>query len=154
RMGARRVYLLNGHGGNDELIRLIAREEAPRTQMTIGAASYWSVAWEGMLGIDAHTRLGTLPGHAGHFETALMMALRPDLVVQTEIPVAGSEEIEGSVLPEGFHGTVSRPRAAAATSGTSDDASRATAAWGEELLDVIVREVTTGIEAFHRQAES
>ena len=27
RMGARRVYLLNGHGGNDELIRLVAREE-------------------------------------------------------------------------------------------------------------------------------
>jgi creatinine amidohydrolase len=154
RMGARRVYLLNGHGGNDELIRLIAREEAPLTQMTIGAASYWSLAWEGMLGVEAHTRLGTLPGHAGHFETALMLALRPDLVVQKEIPVTGSAEIEGSVLPEGFHGTISRPRASSTASGTSDDASRATAAWGEQLLDVIVRDVTMGIEAFHRQAGS
>lgn len=154
RMGARRVYLLNGHGGNDELIRLIAREEAPLKQMAIGAASYWSIAWEGMLGIDAHTRLGTLPGHAGHFETALMLALRPDLVVQAEIPVSGSEEIEGAVLPEGFHGTVSRPRVSSTESGTSDDASHATAAWGEQLLDVIVRDVTTGIEAFHRQVGS
>jgi creatinine amidohydrolase len=152
RMGARRVYLLNGHGGNDELIRLIAREEAPLKNTAIGAASYWSLAWTGLLGIEAHTRLGTVPGHAGHFETALMMALRPELVHHEEIPVPGSEEISGSVWPEGFHGTVTLPRAAAGLSGTSDSADRATVEWGEQLLDVIVHDVTAAIDAFHRQA--
>jgi creatinine amidohydrolase len=152
RMGARRVYLLNGHGGNDELIRLIAREEAPLENVAIGAASYWTLAWEGLLAIEAHTRLGALPGHAGHFETALMLALRPELVHHEEIPVPGSEEIGGSVWPEGFHGTVTLPGSSPGVSGTSDDAARGTAAWGERLLEVIVRDVTAAIDAFHRRA--
>lgn len=153
RMGARRVYLLNGHGGNDELVRLITREEAPRTGMAIGAASYWSVAWDGLLSLDAHTQLGPVPGHAGHFETALMLALRPDLVRRDQIPVARSEALIGSRWPDGFYGTVTLPTDPTTTSGTSDDASQATATWGERLLAVIVRDVTAAIEAFHRRAE-
>lgn len=150
RSGARRVYLLNGHGGNDELVRLVAREEAPLKDLAIGAASYWSLAWEGLLGIEAHTQIGPLPGHAGHFETAMMLALRPDLVRHAAIPVAGSDAAIGSVWPADFHGTVNLPRIPTAASGTSDDATRATVAWGNELLRVVVRDVTTAIEVFHR----
>lgn len=153
RMGARRLYLLNGHGGNDELVRLIAREEAPRRGVSIGAASYWSLAWDGLLTVEAHTHVGPLPGHAGHFETALMLALRPDLVVRDEIPVVSSEGLIGSRWPDGFHGTITLPRDPTTTSGTSDDATQATSAWGERLLAVIVRDVAQAITAFHHQAE-
>jgi creatinine amidohydrolase len=152
RMGARRVYLLNGHGGNDELIRLVAREEGFAKHLAIGAASYWSIAWDGLLGIEAHSKLGTLPGHAGHFETALMMALRPDLVHGDAIPVPMENQMVGDVWPGGMRGTITPPHNSLGTSGTSDDAGNATAEWGERLLDVCVREVAAAIEDFHQTA--
>lgn len=152
RMGARRVYLLNGHGGNDELIRLVAREEGFLKHLAIGAASYWSLAWDGLIGIEAHTKLGMLPGHAGHFETAMMMHLRPDLVHGDAIPVPMETQMAGSVWPGGMRGTITPPHNSLGAAGTSDDASRATEAWGEQLLDVCVREVAGAIEDFHQTA--
>lgn len=152
RMGGRRVYLLNGHGGNDELVRLVAREEGPLKRLAIGAASYWSLAWDGLIAAEAHTQLGTLPGHAGHFETAAMMALRPDLVRTDAIPVPMDTQMTGSIWPGGMRGTVTPPHNSLGTSGTSDDASNATPEWGEQLLDICVREVTAAIEAFHTTA--
>jgi len=152
RMGARRVYLLNGHGGNDELIRLVAREEGPIRHIAIGAASYWSLAWDGLIAIEAHTKLGTLPGHAGHFETAAMMALRPDLVHTDAIPVPMDSQMTGSAWPGGMRGTITPPHNSLGDSGTSDDASRATADWGARLLDICVRDVTAAIESFHHTA--
>lgn len=152
RMGARRVYLLNGHGGNDEIVRLVAREEGLLKHLAIGAASYWSIAWEGLLAAEAHTKLGTLPGHAGHFETALMMVLRPDLVHADAIPVPMENQMTGSTWQGGSFGTITPPHNSLGTSGTSDDASNATAEWGARLLDVCVREVTGAIEQFHATA--
>jgi creatinine amidohydrolase len=152
RTGARRVYLLNGHGGNDELIRLIAREEGPLKHLAIGAASYWSIAWEGMLAEEAHTKLGYLPGHAGHFETAMMLHLRPDLVYRDRFPVPMGTQLEGSHWPGGVFGTITPPHNSLGSSGTSDDASRATAEWGARMLDVIVRDVAAAIERFHELA--
>lgn len=152
RMGARRVYLLNGHGGNDELVRLVAREEGPLKHLAIGAASYWSLAWEGLLGIEAHTKLGTLPGHAGHFETAMMMALRPELIDRSAIPVPMEHQMTGSAWPGGMHGTITPPMNSLGDAGTSDDASRATAEWGERLLAVCMHEVAAALEEFHHTA--
>lgn len=152
RMGARRVYLLNGHGGNDELIRLVAREEGLIKHLAIGAASYWSLAWDGLIAAEAHTKLGTLPGHAGHFETAVMMALRPDLIDNGAIPVPMENQMTGSVWPGGMRGTITPPHNSLGSSGTSDDASHATPEWGQRLLDICIREVATSLENFHQTA--
>src|SRR5579859_4408067 len=40
--GFRRIFLLNGHGGNEEAIRTVTREVALSTPATIAAASYWT----------------------------------------------------------------------------------------------------------------
>ena len=149
RWGARRVYLLNGHGGNDELIRLIAREEAPLLNLAIGAASYWSLAWEGLLALDAHYLVGPLPGHAGGFETSLMLALRPDLV-HPERRLRSREPFAVSTWPHGSRGTVALPRGDDPGPGTSDDAQKATAQWGERLFEAIVREVAAALDTFHQ----
>lgn len=77
--GFRRIFILNGHGGNDELIQLAARDLALKHPVRIGAASYWNIAWEALVAEQAHVP-GLLPGHAGAFETSLVMALRPELV--------------------------------------------------------------------------
>lgn len=48
--------------------------------VTAGAASYWTIAWNAIIKYAGPNYKYQLPGHAGHFETAMMMALRPDLV--------------------------------------------------------------------------
>jgi creatinine amidohydrolase/Fe(II)-dependent formamide hydrolase-like protein len=60
--------------------------------------------------------------------------------------------MEGSHWPGGIFGTITPPHNSLGTSGTSDDASRATAEWGARMLDVIVRAVATAIERFHETA--
>jgi creatinine amidohydrolase len=77
--GFRRVFLLNGHGGNHELMQVVVRDLALEHPVNLGAASYWDLAREALAGRGLD-RIGHLPGHAGVFETSLILALRPDLV--------------------------------------------------------------------------
>jgi creatinine amidohydrolase len=76
--GFRRVFLINGHGGNHELAELAARDAALHGAVHVAAGSYWAIAWDALAAEGAH-RGRRLPGHAGDFETSLMLALRPDL---------------------------------------------------------------------------
>lgn len=148
RSGARRVYLLNGHGGNDELIRIIAREESRSLGMAIGAASYWSLAWDAFLALEAHQKVGPLPGHAGAFETALMMALRPDSV-RTDLLTDTGNAPEGSAWPVGSRGVAFQPEGFLPRgNGTSDDALTATPEWGERLLDAAADAVASTLDEF------
>ena len=41
--GFRRIFILNGHGGNHELIQLVARDLALKHPVEIGAGSYWTL---------------------------------------------------------------------------------------------------------------
>lgn len=76
--GFQKIFLLNGHGGNHELAELAARDVALTKNANVGAGSYWAIAWDGLVAVDAHVGR-RLPGHAGDFETSMMLALRPDL---------------------------------------------------------------------------
>ena len=78
--------LINGHGGNHELIQLVARDLAIKHNVKFAAMSYWTVAWDALVEEGAHLS-GNLPGHAGFYETSQIMALRPDLVVN-RCPIA------------------------------------------------------------------
>jgi creatinine amidohydrolase len=80
--GYQRVFVLNGHGGNHELIQVAARDMALRTPGAhVAAGSWWAMAWDALVSAGA-ADIGRFPGHAGRFETSLMLALRPDLVVR------------------------------------------------------------------------
>jgi creatinine amidohydrolase len=83
--GFRQIFLLNGHGGNSELMQLVVRDLALKHPSRLAAASYWTVAWEALVEEEAHVP-GRLPGHAGAFETSQVMALRPDLVKERRQP--------------------------------------------------------------------
>jgi len=77
--GFTRIFLLNGHGGNHELAQLAARDVALHEPVRVAAGSYWTIAWDALVEKGAH--LGCrLPGHAGAFETSLMLAIHPELV--------------------------------------------------------------------------
>jgi creatinine amidohydrolase len=81
KMGAQKIFLLNGHGGNDVPLRAALRElktEFPKTQFVF--ASYWSLASETIKEIR-ESRPGGL-GHACEMETSIMLHLHPERVKQ------------------------------------------------------------------------
>jgi creatinine amidohydrolase len=82
-MGARRVFILNGHGGNDIPAKAALREVksqlgAAEGQPRFVFASYWSLAAQSIKQIR-ESELGGL-GHACEMETSIMLHLRPDAV--------------------------------------------------------------------------
>lgn len=85
RDGFRHVFLVNGHGGNHELIQLVARDVALRLPIAVAAASWWNAAWDVMVAAGA-LEVGRLPGHAGGFETSLMLAIHEPMVRADLVP--------------------------------------------------------------------
>lgn len=72
--GFERVFFLNGHGGNHELVQIAARDGAQEFGIAVGAGSWWAMAREAL--VDAGGADGArLPGHAGGFETAVIAAI-------------------------------------------------------------------------------
>ena len=141
RHGARKVVLLNGHGGNQNpngvVSQTLVNDEG--LDLALGSLSYWSLPiarTDGTLG-------GVSPGHAGHFETSLMLALRPDLVQldRRRAPLGPLHSIE-HVQEQG-----SFKRAG----GTTDDASEASAEEGQRLLGEFTTALADYLIKFHRQ---
>jgi creatinine amidohydrolase len=77
--GFQRIVVLNGHGGNHDPIKIAARNVADRTGVAVMAGSYWNLAADDLAPFQ-DSEVDAIPGHACGFETACMMALRPDRV--------------------------------------------------------------------------
>jgi creatinine amidohydrolase len=122
--GFRRIFVLNGHGGNDECARLAVKDAALRHRPLLAAAcSYWTLA----------DREPDIPGHAGAFEASLLLAARPDLLADP--PPAAKPAFTGAYATEPAPGvTLARAGDWAATGGFTDDPAAATAADGERRL--------------------
>lgn len=145
--GGRTLLILNGHGGNHELNQLVARDvvldrQARGHHITIAAGSYWEIARAAITALPDMANV-RLPGHAGQFETATMLAWRSELVrtpiaprdadPAVDFPVAGLRHETGFAW-QAFDGYTDLPH-------------RATAALGERLLAAITREVANAIDA-------
>ena len=77
--GFRRVVIVNAHRGNDELIKATARDLNEQLPASIAATSYWTPAWADLAAAEGLDRPRRIPGHAGQFETSLMLAITPEL---------------------------------------------------------------------------
>lgn len=78
-MGAKKVFILNGHGGNDTPLRAALRElktDVPDTQFVF--ASYWSIAAKTICDVR-ESEIGGV-GHACEMETSVMLQLHPSRV--------------------------------------------------------------------------
>src|SRR3954468_6561825 len=78
-MGAKKVFILNGHGGNDTPLRAALRElktAVPQTRFVF--ASYWSLAAKTLREVR-ESELGGM-GHACEMETSIMLHLHPTRV--------------------------------------------------------------------------
>ena len=101
RDGFTKIFIVNGHGGNHELAQLAARDVAlnpPGPPIRVAAGSYWNIAWDALVAEGAN--LGQrLPGHAGIFETSIMLHLHGDLVA----PARPHRDNVGDTDPRSFH---------------------------------------------------
>lgn len=146
--GYRKIFIVNGHGGNNELLQLVARDLALKHPVSVAAASYWTVAWDALVGIDAHKQ-SRLPGHAGRFETSIMMALRPELVRE---PLPHREHVPDS-NPKSFY----RPYRAEhhgswqAIDGYSDSPDLASPDQGERYLATVIESLAAAMIEFNSQ---
>jgi creatinine amidohydrolase len=77
--GFKSIFLLNGHGGNQELMQLAVRDIVLTHPVRAAAGSYWNIARQDLIE-KAGAEPSRLPGHAGEFETSVMLALHPSLV--------------------------------------------------------------------------
>lgn len=146
--GFRRVFYLNGHGGNDEIIRLAAREISNRHAMLAGAASYWTLALAALRELP-ETQGMPVPGHAGDFEAALVAALRPELIDATR-PAPAKGEARAVTLPANVPAFAQPDHSMERIGGYTDRSSAPSAALGQTLLTTVQREVARALVAFHR----
>jgi len=143
--GFRRLFIVNGHGGNDELIRITARDLALELGVSVAAGSWWAIAKDGLIAAGA-THDARLPGHAGAFETSVVLALRPDLVAPTrphrDSPATGD--------PLGFWSAcrVETPGSWQAIDGYTDSPDRGTPDRGRRFLEAGISAVAAAMLGF------
>jgi creatinine amidohydrolase len=79
--GFKNLFVLNSHGGNQGVGQVFVETFGYRNQdMLIALASWWRIATEELKEIQTSGPGGV--GHAGEFETSLMMVIAPELVDQ------------------------------------------------------------------------
>lgn len=131
RAGLRKLVMVNSHGGNVDLISIVARELRVRFGMLVVGCSWSRFGRPTGLYTDEELAFGI---HAGDIETSLMLHFRPDLVhmdkaenfAPTSIEIAKTFDV---LRPTGFtaFGWIAPDLH---SSGAAGDASRATAEKG------------------------
>ncbi len=146
--GFKKIFIINGHGGNHELVQLAARDLALKHPVSIAAASYWTIAWDALVAVGAHEQ-GRMPGHSGIYETSQMMALRPELVRE---PRPHRDEV-GSTNPRGFATSYRAEKHGSwqDMDGYTDSPDLADAERGKKYLDAVVQAVAKAFVEFYSQ---
>jgi creatinine amidohydrolase len=135
--GCRRLLIVNGHGGNADACRLVATRAAARHDIVVATASYWDL-------LPGDHPPCAVPGHAGRFETSLLLAVNPDLVrkgAQVAPPA-----VKNAGAPAGTY--VARPDAWRTIDGFTDDPRGASADEGVDLLARLAKALAETMVAF------
>lgn len=150
RAGLRKLVMVNSHGGNVDLISIVARELRVRLGMLVVGCSWSRFGRPAGLYTDEELAVGI---HAGDVETSLMLHFRPDLVrmehagnfAPTTIAIAKEFEhlrptgvtafgwIAPDLHPSGAAGDASRATA---------EKGRATAEFAADAFIALLRDVT------------
>jgi creatinine amidohydrolase len=151
--GFRKLLILNGHGGNTDSNAVVALDFVNRLghPVAIAAAAYWDIARPAM--VEAGLIDGKrVPGHAGHFETAMVMAIRPELVNSKGLASTSDQsKVEGGLFSTALKGgTVQIHGSWAASTGYSDAPAEATPELGKALLEITVRQVAEFMVGFDK----
>lgn len=151
RSGFRKLTIINGHGGNADSNGVVSLDFVNRLghDVSIATASYWDIARASLVE-SGLIESGFVPGHAGLFETSLVMALRPELVDADVLAGTRDMTTEAQGLFAALSGgTAQKHGAWAASTGYTDNPKAATAELGQAMLDIIVQSVADFMVAFH-----
>jgi creatinine amidohydrolase len=154
--GFRKLMVLNGHGGNTDSNAVVSLDFVNRLghNVVIATADYWDIARPAI--VEAGIMEGKrVPGHAGRFETAMVMAIRPELVNQE-----GLRQTSDQSRPDGglrskalVGGTVRTHDTGSARAGYSDEPAAATPEEGKAMLEIVVDSVADFMMAFDRTTQ-
>lgn len=151
RAGVRKLLFLNSHGGQPQVMQIAARELRIDHGMLAVAASWFSWGLPEGLFDAAEVRHGI---HGGAVETAMMLAVRPDLVVMEEaadfVPVTVADELDYPRLRALGAAGLGWQAQDLHRQGVCGDAGLATAAAGRAVLDHAARSVAELLEELVR----
>jgi creatinine amidohydrolase len=150
--GFRKLVVLNGHGGNTDSNNVVALDFVHRLgqDVLIAAGAYWDIARPAI--VEKGLMAGNLiPGHAGRFETSMVMAIRPELIDPAGLAQVQdlTQEREGLCRPLSG-ATVQRHGVWAKSTGYTDNPAAASAEEGQALLEVVVQRVAEFLIAFDK----
>lgn len=151
-MGAKKVFLLNGHGGNDIPVRTALRElKSLYPNVFFVFASYWSLSMKTIKEVR-ESELGGI-GHACEMETSLMLHLHPERVRMALAQRDGPKHSDTYRKVDMQHG---RPIyfvtefEEVTKSGTIGHPDLATSEKGKKFFDGIVAEVAVFVDEFEK----
>ncbi len=151
RAGVRKLLILNSHGGQIQIMQIVARQLRIDHGMFVAAVSWPQLGLPDGL-VDAGERRHGI--HAGQVETSLMLALHPDLVRMAEardfVPLTKRADDDFPILMGlgaagfGWQAQDLDP------SGAAGDAAAADAGLGEAILDHAAARLTALLEEMVR----
>ncbi|MBF9066971.1 creatininase family protein [Streptacidiphilus fuscans] len=143
--GFQRFFLVNGHGGNDETVRLVSKSIVTELPVAVGTVNYWQAGSSAEPVPDG----ADVPGHAGWWETSLVLAVRPELV-RTENAPSEPLGARGLYSYEPVPGLNVQMRGEWARSGgTTDPAAAADPGAGRRMLNERTAGVAEALTRFH-----
>lgn len=136
RAGLRKLVLFNSHGGQPQLLEMVAQDLRTRHGMVVVVANAWRMMDREAVLPRAEREAGL---HAGGFETALMLHLRPDLVRKDKIRdfPSAARKLEKEFPSLAAHGRVAFAWQAQDLNpaGAVGDARLGTAEMGKKLIE-------------------
>ena len=150
--GFRRLFFLNGHGGNvtpgTQAITELTNESDVYNDMWIALSSYWTVAAPAIAPDDHGMQTKQLT-HACEYETSMMLFLHGEIMRMDR--VKSSPPLINSPFFHSEHGgrlNVAKRMATRTPTGAMGEPQYATPEKGESLLNAIADEVIACIEDF------
>jgi creatinine amidohydrolase len=143
RNGFRRIFILNGHGGNSDPINMAVRAiRDTHDDVLVGTAAYWSIASQAL----SQARESPIGGmsHACELEASMMWHLRPELVkpdrfrkciTRWRSPLVRDDLLDSGHIKLAFHFPD------VTSQGFQGDPTLASREKGEKFLGLIVDEV-------------
>ena len=156
--GFDRFYLMSGHGGNHSYLVNVVKSAGERHQRIFCATTWLHTSGRIATPVVQATRRSARGGmgHAGELETAMILALRPDLVHMERVV----DEVDFISTPgyfmdwvEGGELIANPPWADDTRTGAYGAGSVATAENGRLWLETAVQEKVAHVEEIHEQHE-
>lgn len=152
RHGFRKILLLNSHGGNQAIGQVLLEQlgyENPGAHVAM--VTWWRIAAEQLFGITETGPGGV--GHAGEFETSLMLLIAPELVVKERFYPKGNRPTfpwaEGDML-RGAGASYFRNMKAMTMNGVFGEPAAASKEKGQQIADAVVAALSRIVEDLYR----